>query len=181
MTNEELLAAIRLIVREELAGLGGGGSGGLVPDDEIVDGPDEDGRVKFAATKKVNKNVKVLSVLTVKQAAAGRIPALSERQLATLMMNVGCDREGNLQPVGPGRLYGQTGKPEVDQMSPMANKVTKNPTWWQPNRWDFAEPFQQSNSDRTISSRSEDIDTLVASVEGLGLLGVNDGSGFRIP
>jgi hypothetical protein len=174
--NTELLAAIRAIIREELER-----ERAIEPDDLITAGPDEDGRVRFLGTENVNKNCWVFSILTVQQAAEGRIPPLTEKQLATLQMNVGCDPAGNLQPIGPGRLYGQTGKPAVDEMSPLANKCVKAATFFQPGRYVFAEAFKQSNDDRTISSRSTNIKTLIASVAGLGLLGVNDGSGFRIP
>lgn len=172
MTNEELLAAIRAIIKEELILMNTAPS-----DDEIVEGPDEDGRVKFLGTERENPAVKVLSVLTVKKAASGEIAPLTEKQMATLMMNCGCDERGNLQPIF-GRDYGQTGNPVIDETTYMANKVVKKATFWQPNRYVLGEAFAQSDLDRTISSRSEKIATLVASVKGLGKLHENDGSAF---
>lgn len=172
--NAQDLAAIRQLVKEELAI-----SRTADPEDFITAGPDEDGRVRFLGTEQVNKNCLVLSVLTVRQAAEGRIPALNEKQLATLMMNVGCNEQGDLLPIF-GREYGQTGNPVIDQTTYMANTVEKQPgTFWQPNRWAFGPAFRQSDDDRTISSRSEKIGTLVESVRGLGKLHENDGSAFR--
>jgi hypothetical protein len=174
MTNEELLAAIRAIVREELATA----SAHKDELDLITAGPDENGRVRFLGTQKVNANCWIFSVLTVRQAVAGLIPELTEQQLAGIMMNVGCNEKGELLPAF-GREYGQTGNPVIDETTYMANKVVKLPgTFWQPNRWAFAEPYAQSDTDRTISSRSTDIATLIASIEGLGSLHDNDGSSF---
>ena len=84
MTNEELLAAIRLIVKEELARQN---SVTATTDETIVEGPDEFGRVKFAGTEKVREGVWVLSILTLRQALAGKIAPLTMKQLASLMMN----------------------------------------------------------------------------------------------
>lgn len=172
MTNEELLAAIRQIIKEELAN-----SQAIEPDDLIVEGPDKWGRVKFKGTKEVNDNVKILSVLTVRQAVEGRIAPLTEEQLACLMMNVGCDETGNLVPAF-GRGYGQTGNPVIDEFSPQANTVVANKTFWNPHRYDFGPSFAQEDRNRTVCSRSEKIGVLIQGIEQLGSLYENDGSAF---
>lgn len=172
MTNEELLAAIRQIVKEEVANVRA-----IEPLDLVVYGPDEHGRVMFYGTEEVNPTVKILTHLTIKQAAAGTIPPLTKKQLYTIMMNVGCDVDGNLQPIA-GRGYGQTGIKEVDEMTPFTNSIIAQPTFFQPERHVFGPAFLLSDEDRTIGSRSEMIRILIKSVEGLGKLKVNDGTIF---
>jgi hypothetical protein len=174
MTNEELLVAIRQIVREELANTR---PNSIEPDDLIIAGPDENARVKFAGTDREKEGVWVISILTLRQSLAGKIPPLTMQQLASIMMNVGCDEHGNLQPAAF-RGYGQTGVPENDQITPFTNKVVPAPTFWQPYAYKFGDPFPMSDEERTIGSRSENIKTLIKSVQGIGKLHANDGSSF---
>lgn len=163
MTNEELLAAIRLIVREELANVV---PHEVEPDDLIVEGPDEDGRVKFKVTEEANPAVSILSHLTVLQAKAGRIAPLNMKQLATIMMNVGCNEDGVLQPAFQGIAYAQTGRPEIDGMSPFARKVKASPTFFQPNRFIFGDAFPAHDHERTVASR-QDMPTLHMAIASL--------------
>ena len=68
---------------------------------EVYGGPDEYGRVKlrrvdeYLATKNFNRDVWFLVPFIV-----GKL-SLTDKQLANIQTNVGCDENGNLVPSGP--------------------------------------------------------------------------------
>ena len=105
MTNEEIKAQLDQVqeflnqLKAELAGNSTPVSNPTVSG--IVAGPNDDGAVKLTKVEAYKPGTWVLWSETLK-----KYPNLTDKQKATIRVNVGCGDDGSLQPVGPGSGFG---------------------------------------------------------------------------
>ena len=124
---------------------------------EVYGGPDEYGRVKlrrvdeYLATKNFNRDVWFLVPFIVGK------QSLTDKQLANIQTNVGCDENGNLVPSGP-LLYSNGNK---------LSSLVKPCKWGKPKYMPWAKerfimddyPFQDKN---TVGARCNSVDEIIA-------------------